>query len=52
MLDPNPAEHERRPVVPTESPLGLTHLQFGGAACRSEALLTFARDSSNFNDLP
>ena len=34
----SPAEHARRPVVPSESPtLGFTHLQF-------EALLTAARE--------
>jgi integrase len=41
----SPAEHVRRPRVPSESPtLGLTHLQF-------EALLTTARTSTNPNDL-
>jgi integrase/recombinase XerD len=41
LLDHSPAEHVRRPSVPTESPtLGFTHLQF-------EALLTTARESSN-----
>ena len=44
LLEPSPADHVRRPVVPTESPtLGLTHLQF-------EALLTAARTSANPND--
>jgi len=44
LLEPSPAEHVRRPVVPPKSPtLGLTHLQF-------EALLTAARDSANLND--
>ena len=44
VLARSPAEHVRRPRVPTESPtLGLTHLQF-------EAMLTAARGSSNLND--
>ena len=39
LLEHSPAEHARRPAVPTESPtLGLTHPQF-------EALLTAARQS-------
>jgi integrase/recombinase XerD len=39
-----PAEHVRRPTVPTESPTpGFTHLQF-------EALLTAARESPNLYD--
>jgi len=39
LLEHTPAEHVRRPVVPTESPtLGFTHLQF-------EALLTVAHES-------
>ena len=43
-LEHSPAEHVRRPAVPTESPtLGFTHLQF-------EALLTAARESENRND--
>jgi len=41
ILEHSPAEHVRRPAVPTESPtLGFTHLQF-------EALLTAARESPN-----
>jgi integrase/recombinase XerD len=41
VLEHSPAEYERRPTVPAESPtLGLTHLQF-------EALLTAARTSTN-----
>jgi site-specific recombinase XerD len=41
VLPHSPAEHVRRPSVPTESPtLGFTHLQF-------EALLTAARESAN-----
>jgi integrase/recombinase XerD len=41
LLEHSPAEHVRRPSVPSESPtLGFTHLQF-------EALLTAARDSAN-----
>src|SRR5215472_15603642 len=41
LLGHSPAEHVRRPVVPSESPtLGFTHLQF-------EALLTAARESQN-----
>jgi site-specific recombinase XerD len=44
LLDHSPAEHVRRPRVPTDSPtLGLTHLQL-------EALLTAARQSSNQYD--
>jgi integrase len=44
VLDHSPAEHVRRPIVPSESPtLGLTHLQF-------EAMLTAARESPNTND--
>ena len=44
VLARSPAEHVRRPRVPTESPtLGLTHLQF-------EAMLTAARGSANLND--
>jgi site-specific recombinase XerD len=44
VLSASPAEHVRRPHVPSESPtLGLTHLQFA-------ALLTAARLSSNRND--
>src|SRR5216110_1591724 len=44
LLDHSPAEHVRRPSVPTESPtLGFTHLQF-------EALLTAARESPNVCD--
>jgi site-specific recombinase XerD len=44
VLTHSPAEHVRRPNVPTESPtLGLTHLQF-------EAMLASARTSSNVND--
>jgi integrase/recombinase XerD len=44
LLEHSPAEHVRRPHVPTESPtLGLSHLQF-------EALLTASRDSGNVND--
>lgn len=44
LLEHSPAEHVRRPRVPSESPtLGLSHLQF-------EALLTTARDSANPND--
>jgi integrase/recombinase XerD len=45
ILEHSPAEHVRRPAVPTESPtLGFTHLQF-------EALLTAARESPNPSDL-
>jgi len=41
VLPHSPAEHVRRPSVPTESPtLGFTHLQF-------EALLTAARESAS-----
>ena len=41
LMEHSPAEHVRRPSVPTESPtLGFTHLQF-------EALLTTARESQN-----
>jgi site-specific recombinase XerD len=41
LLEHSPAEHVRRPHVPTDSPtLGLTHLQL-------EALLTAARQSAN-----
>jgi site-specific recombinase XerD len=41
VLEHSPAEHVRRPTVPSESPtLGFTHLQF-------EALLTAARESPN-----
>src|SRR6266508_323908 len=44
VLEHSPAEHVRRPAVPSESPtLGFTHLQF-------EALLTAARESVNRND--
>ena len=44
VLARSPAEHVRRPSVPTESPtLGLTHLQF-------EAMLATARTSANAND--
>ncbi|WP_323101811.1 tyrosine-type recombinase/integrase [Intrasporangium sp. YIM S08009] len=44
VLTRSPAEHVRRPNVPTESPtLGLTHLQF-------EAMLATARTSANAND--
>ncbi len=44
LLEHSPADHVRRPHVPTESPtLGLSHLQF-------EALLTASRDSVNVND--
>jgi integrase/recombinase XerD len=44
LLEHSPAEHVRRPPVPTESPtLGFTHLQF-------EALLTAARESLNASD--
>ncbi len=44
VLAHSPAEHIRRPNVPTESPtLGLTHLQF-------EAMLASGRTSSNVND--
>jgi hypothetical protein len=44
VLSRSPAEHVRRPNLPTESPtLGLTHLQF-------EAMLTTARASTNAND--
>ena len=44
ILEHSPAEHVRRPAVPTESPtLGFTHLQF-------EALLTAARESPNPSD--
>ena len=40
-MEHSPAEHVRRPSVPTESPtLGFTHLQF-------EALLTTARESQD-----
>jgi integrase/recombinase XerD len=43
-LDQSPAEHVRRPAVPSESPtLGFTHLQF-------EALPTAARQSANRHD--
>ena len=41
LMEHSPAEHVRRPSVPTESPtLGFTHLQF-------EALLTTARESQD-----
>jgi integrase/recombinase XerD len=41
LLEHSPAEHVRRPAVPSESPtLGFTHLQF-------EALLAAARDSQD-----
>ena len=44
ILPHSPADYERRPLVPPESPtLGLGHLQF-------EALITTARLSSNPND--
>src|SRR5919202_2331764 len=44
ILAHSPADHVRRPTVPTESPtLGLGHLQF-------EALITTARLSDNPND--
>ncbi len=45
VLEHSPADHVRRPTVPTESPttLGFTHLQF-------EALLTTARESSSSCD--
>ena len=44
VLEHSPADHVRRPNVPPESPtLGLTHLQF-------EAILTAARESTNYND--
>jgi integrase/recombinase XerD len=44
LLEHSPAEHVRRPSVPSESPtLGFTHLQF-------EALLTAGRESSNLCD--
>jgi integrase/recombinase XerD len=44
VLEHSPADHVRRPNVPTESPtLGLSHLQF-------EALLTAACQSANPND--
>jgi integrase/recombinase XerD len=43
-LEHSPAEHVRRPSVPSESPtLGFTHLQF-------EALLTAAQESANRYD--
>ena len=45
VLEHSPAEHVRRPTVPSESPtLRFTHLQF-------EALLTAARESPNPCDL-
>ena len=44
LLEHSPADHVRRPRVPTDSPtLGLTHLQL-------EALLTAARQSPTRND--
>lgn len=44
LLEHSPADHVRRPHVPTESPtLGLSHLQF-------EARLAAARDSANPHD--
>ena len=44
VLEHSPADHVRRPTVPTESPtLGFTHLQF-------EALLTAARESARCCD--